>query len=234
MPIMGQAVVSVEIKDIQGNNPIKCNTPMLIMKTNNPGAECLLGVYALRQMGFRLFAPTGEELLGQDVSKIPSDKCPKVDAPVKLPKTTHTQVNLLKCYSAKPLELGPMHKGRIKMKVPECHEKGAYLFTPSDEGQAAGLRQSSVLLNKSGQFRLKVANCSMQQSLSVPRNAIVGTIGKAHLMDVEQFRMEVVRREEEYEQKRSANAELQREGLYNGHVEKLLQTVLFGPEATEE
>ncbi|MCP4475084.1 MAG: hypothetical protein GY821_11085, partial [Gammaproteobacteria bacterium] len=120
------------------------------------------------------------------------------------------------------------------MKVPECNEKGAYLFTPSDEGQAAGLRQSSVLLNKSGQFRLKVANCSTQQSLSVPGNAIVGTIGKAHLMDVEQFRTEVVRREEEYEQKRSANAELQREGLYNGRVEKLLQTVPFGPEATEE
>ncbi|MCP4475085.1 MAG: hypothetical protein GY821_11090, partial [Gammaproteobacteria bacterium] len=188
---------SVEIRDVEGNNPIKCNTPMLIMKTNNPRAECLLGVYALRQMGFMLFAPTGEELLGQDVSKIPSDKCPKVDAPVKLPKTTHTQVNLLKCYSAKPLELGPMHKGRIKMKVPECNEKGAYLFTPSDEGQAAGLRQSSVLLNKSGQFRLKVANCSMQQSLSMPGNAIVGTIGKAHLMDVEQFRAEVEKREVE-------------------------------------
>ncbi|MCP4475222.1 MAG: hypothetical protein GY821_11795, partial [Gammaproteobacteria bacterium] len=27
VPIMGQAVVSVEIKDINGNNPIKCNTP---------------------------------------------------------------------------------------------------------------------------------------------------------------------------------------------------------------
>ncbi|MCP4486050.1 MAG: hypothetical protein GY820_01825, partial [Gammaproteobacteria bacterium] len=74
----------------------------------------------------------------------------------------------------------------------------------------------------------------MQQSLSVPRNAIVGTIGKAHLMDVDQFRAEVVRREEEYEQKRSANTELQREGLHNGRVEKLLQTVPFGPEATEE
>ncbi|MCP4486406.1 MAG: hypothetical protein GY820_03670, partial [Gammaproteobacteria bacterium] len=83
------------------------------------------------------------------------------------------------------------------MKLPECNEKGAYLFTPSDEGQAAGLRQSSVLLNKSGQFRLKVANCSMQQLLSVPRNTIVGTIGKAHLMDVDQFRVEVEKREVE-------------------------------------
>ncbi|MCP4492723.1 MAG: hypothetical protein GY820_36260, partial [Gammaproteobacteria bacterium] len=112
VPIMGQAVVSVQIDEI------KCNTPMLIMKTNNLRAECLLGVYALRQMGFMLFAPNGKELLGQDMSKVPSDKCPKVDAPVKLRKTTHTQVNLLKCYSAKPLELGPLHKGRIKMKVP--------------------------------------------------------------------------------------------------------------------
>ncbi len=90
--------------------------------------------------------------MGQDVSEVPEDKRPKVEAPVILPKTTHTQVNLLKCYSAKPLELGPLHKGKIKMKAPECGEKGAYLFTPSDEGQAAGLCQSLVLLNKSGQF----------------------------------------------------------------------------------
>ncbi|MCP4488113.1 MAG: hypothetical protein GY820_12455, partial [Gammaproteobacteria bacterium] len=35
VPIMGQAVVSVQI------DKIKCNTPMLIMKTNIPHAECL-------------------------------------------------------------------------------------------------------------------------------------------------------------------------------------------------
>ncbi|MCP4474577.1 MAG: hypothetical protein GY821_08465 [Gammaproteobacteria bacterium] len=110
VPIMGQAIVRLQIGDI------KCNTPMLIMKTNNPRAECLLGVYAMRQMGFMLFAPTGEELLGHDLSQLPEDQRPKVEAPVILPKTAHTQVNLLKCYSAKPLELGPLHKGNIRKK----------------------------------------------------------------------------------------------------------------------
>ncbi|MCP4485719.1 MAG: hypothetical protein GY820_00040, partial [Gammaproteobacteria bacterium] len=228
VPIMGQAVVSVQI------DKIKCNTPMLIMKTNSPRAECLLGVYALRQMGFMLFAPTGEELLGHDVSQLPNDQRPKVEAPVKLPKTAHTQVNLLKCYSTKPLELGPLNKGQIKMKAPECDEKGAYLFTPSDQGQAAGLRQSSVMLNKDGQFRLKVANHSMQQSISVSSNAVVGTIGKAHLMEYGEFRAEVERREVDHEQKLRDNEQLRDEGLHNGRVEKLLQTVPFGPEATAE
>ncbi|MCP4493064.1 MAG: hypothetical protein GY820_38065, partial [Gammaproteobacteria bacterium] len=110
VPIMGQAIVRLQIADI------KCNTPMLIMKTNNPRAECLLGVYAMRQMGFMLFAPTGEELLGHDLSQLPEDQRPKVEAPVILPKTAHTQVNLLKFYSTKPLELGPLHKGNVWKK----------------------------------------------------------------------------------------------------------------------
>ncbi|MCP4486821.1 MAG: hypothetical protein GY820_05810, partial [Gammaproteobacteria bacterium] len=71
VPIMGQAIVRLQIKEI------KCNTLMLLMKTNNPRAECLLGVYAMRQMGFMLFAPTGEELLGHDLSQLPEDQRPK-------------------------------------------------------------------------------------------------------------------------------------------------------------
>ncbi len=68
----------------------------------------------------------------------------------------------------------------------------------------------------------------------MPRNAVVGTISKAHLMEFGQFRAEVEKREVEHEQKLRENAELQREGLHNGRVEKLLQTVPFGPEATDE
>ncbi|MCP4491461.1 MAG: hypothetical protein GY820_29725 [Gammaproteobacteria bacterium] len=159
----------------------------------------------MRKMGFMLFAHTGEELLGHDLSQLPEDQRPKVEAQVFLPKNAHTQVNLLKCYSAKPLELGPLHKGKIRMKAPECDEKGVYLFTPSDEGQAAGLRQSSVKLNEDGQFRLKVANHSMQQSISVSSNAVVRTIGKAHLMEYGELRAEVERREINYEQKMRDN-----------------------------
>ncbi|MCP4474499.1 MAG: hypothetical protein GY821_08050, partial [Gammaproteobacteria bacterium] len=97
------------------------------------------------------------------------------------------------------------------MKAPECDEKGVYLFTPSDEGHAAGLCQSSVTLNKDGQYRLKVANHSMQQSLSVPTNAVVGTIGKAHLMEYGEFRADVEKREIDHEQKLRNNKQLRDE-----------------------
>ncbi|MCP4487572.1 MAG: hypothetical protein GY820_09695, partial [Gammaproteobacteria bacterium] len=44
----------------------------------------------------------------------PKANWPTIDAPVKLPKTTHTQISLLQCHSTKHLELGPLHKGNIK------------------------------------------------------------------------------------------------------------------------
>ncbi len=56
----------------------------------------------------------------------------------------------------------------------------------------------------------------MQQSLSVPRNAVVGTIGKAHLMEYGQFRAEVEKREIDHEQKLRDNERLRDEGLHNG------------------
>ncbi|MCP4504373.1 MAG: RNA-directed DNA polymerase, partial [Deltaproteobacteria bacterium] len=42
------------------------------------------------------------------------------------------------------------------------------------------------------------------------------------------------RREEDHQQKLRDNEQLQKDGLHNGRVEKLLQTVPFGPEATED
>ncbi|MCP4488751.1 MAG: hypothetical protein GY820_15775, partial [Gammaproteobacteria bacterium] len=63
---------------------------------------------------------------------------------------------------------------------------------------------------------------------------IVGIIGKAHLMEYGKFRAEVERREIDHEQKLRDNKQLRDEGLHNGRVEKLLQTVPFGPEATVE
>ncbi|MCP4474844.1 MAG: hypothetical protein GY821_09840, partial [Gammaproteobacteria bacterium] len=216
---MGQAIVNMRIGEI------KFPTPMLIMKTDHERAECLLGVYGMTQAGFALVAPDKTELLGQNLNGIPKENWPTIDAPVKLPKTTHTQVSLLQCHSTKPLELGPLHKGNIKMKAPECKEKGAYWFTPSVEGHAAGLRQEGIKIGKGGNFRLKVTNQSAQQSISVARNVTVGTIGKAHLWEYGQFKAEAEIKEQEHEQKLRDNEQLQRDGLHNGQVEKLLQSM---------
>ncbi|MCP4489194.1 MAG: hypothetical protein GY820_18060, partial [Gammaproteobacteria bacterium] len=139
VPIGGQAIVNMRIAGPRGD--IRCPTPMLVMKTDHERAECLLGSYGMKQLGFALVAPDGTELLGQDVEGIPKENWPTIKAPVKLPKTPNTQISLLQCHSTKPLELGPLHKGQIQMKAPKCKEKGAYWFTPSVEGQAAGLCQ---------------------------------------------------------------------------------------------
>ncbi|MCP4473522.1 MAG: RNA-directed DNA polymerase, partial [Gammaproteobacteria bacterium] len=187
----------------------------------------------MKQLGFALLAPDGTELLGQNVEGIPKENWPTIEAPVKLPKTPNTQISLLQCHSTKPLELGPLHKGQIQMKAPKCKEKGAYWFTPSVEGQAAGLCQESIQMGKRGNFKLKVTNHSTQRSISVASNVTVGTIGKAHLLEYGQFRAEVEKREEEHQQKLRDNEQLQKDGLHNGRVEKLLQSVPFGPEATE-
>ncbi|MCP4492535.1 MAG: hypothetical protein GY820_35290, partial [Gammaproteobacteria bacterium] len=118
MPIVGQAIVNMRIAGPRGD--IKCPTPMLVMKTDHERAECLLGSYGMKQLGFALLAPDGTELLGQNVEGIPKENWPTIEAPVKLPKTPNTQISLLQCHSTKPLELGPLHKGQIQMKAPKC------------------------------------------------------------------------------------------------------------------
>ncbi len=81
------------------------------------------------------------------------------------------------------------------MKAPECKSKGAYLFTPSKEGIAAGLRQESIQMGKKGNFTLPVRNVSAQTPIQVHKHVTVGTIGKAHLFSYDQFRTEVIERE---------------------------------------
>ncbi len=138
----------------------------------------------MTQLGFALFAPDGTELLGHDVAGIPKENLPIIKAPVQLSKTANTQISLLQCHSTKPLELGPLHKGQIKMKAPQCKEKGAYWFTLSDEGMAAGLCQESIKMGKGSNFKLKVTNHSMQWSISMAKNVTVGTIGESPLVGV--------------------------------------------------
>ncbi|MCP4488249.1 MAG: hypothetical protein GY820_13140 [Gammaproteobacteria bacterium] len=120
------------------------------------------------------------------------------------------------------------------MKVPDCKSKGAYLFTPSEEGIATGLRQELIQMGRKGNFTLPVRNDSAQTPIQVHKQVTVGTIGKAHLFSYDQFRTEVIEREESHQEKLEENAKLQVEGLSNGRVEKLLGIVPFGEEATEE
>ncbi len=54
------------------------------------------------QGGFALVAPDKTELLGQNLNSIPKENWPTIDVPVKLLKTTHTQISLLQCHSTKP------------------------------------------------------------------------------------------------------------------------------------
>ncbi|MCP4494708.1 MAG: RNA-directed DNA polymerase, partial [Gammaproteobacteria bacterium] len=79
-----------------------------------------------------------------------------------------------------------------------------------------------------------MTNQSAQQSISVARNVTVGTIGRAHLWEYGQFKAEAEIKELEHEQKLWDNEQLQKDGLHNGRVEKLLQSMPFGSEATTE
>ncbi|MCP4489365.1 MAG: hypothetical protein GY820_18950 [Gammaproteobacteria bacterium] len=81
---LGQAVVTMEY------GRVKCDTPMLIMKNDPDHRECVIGNLGLRQIG-----------LITDQNEI----MPKVEAPVELPKSMHTQVGMMQCYSTRPLEL---------------------------------------------------------------------------------------------------------------------------------
>ncbi|MCP4460939.1 MAG: hypothetical protein GY816_23405, partial [Cytophagales bacterium] len=187
---MGQAIVTML------SEGVRVKTPMLVMNADSDKADCLLGSYGMRQLGFMLRMARQRDLLGQDLPDKGENLWPKLSALVVLPKTIHTQVSLLKCYSTKGLNLGPLHKGKIQMKALNCKSKGTYLFTPSEEGISAGLKQEPIQMGKKGNFTLPVQNDSAQIPICVHKNATVGTIGKAHLFSYDQFRTEVVEREE--------------------------------------
>ncbi len=114
--------------------------------------EPLISVYGLKQLGMRFYTPDKIDLLGSPVSLEEKDQLLDVEEAVKLPQTKYTQINLLKCYSAKPLRLGLLRKGKIQMKALETIEKGVYLFTPSVEGVNAGMRVAPVKICNRGKF----------------------------------------------------------------------------------
>ncbi|MCP4487699.1 MAG: hypothetical protein GY820_10345, partial [Gammaproteobacteria bacterium] len=167
VPIMGQAVVTMQFEGI------RVRTPMLVMNADSDKADCLLGSYGMKQLGFTLRTARQRDLLGQDLPNNGEDLWPKMSAPVVLPKMVHMQVSLLRCYSTKGLNLGPLHKGKVQMKAPDCKSKGAYLFTPSEEGMAAGLRQESIQMGRKGNFTLPVRNDSAQMPIQVHKHVTV-------------------------------------------------------------
>ncbi|MCP4474749.1 MAG: hypothetical protein GY821_09345, partial [Gammaproteobacteria bacterium] len=147
------------------------NTPMLILAAASKRMEPLIGVYGLKQLGTRLYTPDNVDLLGSPVSTEEKDQLQEVNEAVTLPRTKYTQINLLKCYSAKSLRLGPLKKGKIQMKAAESVEKGIYLFTPSGEGVNAGVKVAPVKINAEGRFKVEATNRDCRGSVSLPRDA---------------------------------------------------------------
>ncbi|MCP4473145.1 MAG: hypothetical protein GY821_00930, partial [Gammaproteobacteria bacterium] len=148
------------------------------------------------------------------------DQLQEVNEAVTLPRTKYTQINLLKCYSAKSLRLGPLKKGKIQMKAAESVEKGIYLFTPSAEGVNAGVKVAPVKINAEGRFKVEATNRDCRGSVSLPRDAAIGTVGKAELISFNQMKLTLEKEEREKRQKTEANHRIQREGLYDGRADK--------------
>ncbi|MCP4460887.1 MAG: hypothetical protein GY816_23135, partial [Cytophagales bacterium] len=196
--------------------------------------EPLIGVYGLKQLGMRFYTPDKIDLLGSPASPEEKDQLVKVEQAVKLPRTKYTQINLLKCYSAKPLRLGPLRKGKIQMKASESLEKGVYLFTPSFEGIQAGLKVSPVKICKARKFKVEVINPNKGESISLPWDVPIGTVGRAELKSFDQVRLKLEKDEIEKREKLEANQRLQREGLYDGRADKLVEILPIGENATQD
>ncbi|MCP4492372.1 MAG: hypothetical protein GY820_34450, partial [Gammaproteobacteria bacterium] len=195
--------------------------------------EPLIGMYGLKQLGLQLTTIDREELLGQKLTAAQKEGIPIVDAPVELPKTRHTQINLLKpCFSTKPLQLGPLRKGKIQMQAREHVEKGSYLFVPSSLGEEAGLKVAAISINKYGKFKLPVHNLSPQKPVCIDIGSTIGTVGQATLLSMDQLQTKMFEKEEQYQIKLEESFRVQQEGLTNGRVDKLLDTLPFGSSAT--
>ncbi len=195
--------------------------------------EPLIGVYGLKQLGVMFYTLDKVDLLGSPVSPDEKEQLIEVDEAVKLPRTKYTQINLLKCYSAKPLRLGPLRKGKIQMKAAEMVEKGVYLSMPSVEGAQAGMKVYPVKVCEGGKFKVEVTNNNRCESVSLPRDVPIGTIGRAELMSFDQVKLKMERDETEKRQKLEANHQIQREGLYDGRADQLVEILPIGENATK-
>ncbi|MCP4475171.1 MAG: hypothetical protein GY821_11540, partial [Gammaproteobacteria bacterium] len=101
--IVGQAIVSLK----QGS--VSCNTPMLLLKADQKKMNPLIGVYGLKQLGIQVTTVDRQELLGQNITPEQQAQMSVPKTPVVWPKTSHTQISLLKpCFAVKPLHLGPL------------------------------------------------------------------------------------------------------------------------------
>ncbi|MCP4459153.1 MAG: hypothetical protein GY816_14195, partial [Cytophagales bacterium] len=225
--IIGQAIVRLK----QGS--VSCNTPMLLLQGDQTNMEPLIGMYGLKQLGLQLTTIDREELIGQRLTAAQKEGIPIIDAPVELPKTRHTQINLLKpCFSTKPLQLGPLRRGKIQMQTHESTEKGSYLFVPSHIGEEAGLKVAAISVNKHGKFKLPVQNPSPQKPVRIDIGSTIGTVGQATIISMDQLQTKMFEKEEGYQSKLEESYRVQREGLTNGRVDKLLEVLPFGQSAT--
>ncbi|MCP4474731.1 MAG: hypothetical protein GY821_09245 [Gammaproteobacteria bacterium] len=119
------------------------------------------------------------------------------------------------------------------MKAAESVEKGRYLFTPSAEGVNAGVKVAPVKINAEGRFKVEATNSDCRGSVSLPKDAAIGTVGKAELISFNQMKLTLEREEREKQRKTEANHHIQKEGLYDGRADKLVEILPIGENATE-
>ncbi|MCP4494642.1 MAG: hypothetical protein GY820_46175, partial [Gammaproteobacteria bacterium] len=170
----------------------------------------LIGVYGLKQLGIQVTTVDRQELLGQEITPEQQAQMSVPKTPVVWPKTSHTQISLLKpCFAVKPLHLAPLQHGKIQMEAHSRTEKGAYMFVPSKIGEEAGLSMSAISVNKHGKFRVPVKNISDQAPIKVDIGSTIGTIGHATILSVDQLQTKMWEKEEHYQQKLDASLRLQ-------------------------
>ncbi|MCP4495114.1 MAG: hypothetical protein GY820_48605, partial [Gammaproteobacteria bacterium] len=118
------------------------------------------------------------------------------------------------------------------MQAHEYTEKGSYLFVPSRLGEEAGLKVAAIAINKYGKFKLPVHNLSPQKPVRIDVGSTIGTVGQATILSMDQLQTKMFEKEEQYQNKLEESYRVQQEGLTNGRVDKLLDTLPFGSSAT--
>ncbi|MCP4459759.1 MAG: hypothetical protein GY816_17310, partial [Cytophagales bacterium] len=95
------------------------------------------------------------------------------------------------------------------------------------------IKVAPVKINAEGRFKVEATNYDCRGSVSLPKNVSIGTVGKAELMSFGQMKLTMERVEREKWRKTEANHRIQKEGLYDGRADKLVEILPIGENATE-
>ncbi|MCP4486588.1 MAG: hypothetical protein GY820_04605, partial [Gammaproteobacteria bacterium] len=94
------------------------------------------------------------------------------------------------------------------------------------------MKVAAISINKYGKFKLPVHNLSPQRPVRIDTGSTIGTVGQATLLSMDQLQTKMFEKEEQYQIKLEESFRIQQEGLTNGRVEKLINTLPFGSSAT--